>query len=212
MEIKVNNLYKSFKKVTIVNGVNITFSSGKVYGIIGQNGSGKSVFLKLLCGFYVPDSGEIYFDGIKLDAQYTYPKSTRALIENPDFIPELTGFQNLKLLASIQKTIDDEQILDAMKIVNIYNEKDKKFGNYSLGMKQKLGLAQVIMENPDVMFFDEPLNGIEEDTAQEFRKYIQKIKKDKIIIVASHIRDDIEYLCDEVYKFQNGQLVKDEEK
>ncbi len=213
MKIEVKNLSKSFNGKDIIHNVNIIFESGKVYGLIGQNGSGKSVFLKLLCGFYFPTEGKIFYDNKDFNAEKSFPPSVRALIESPDFIPELTGFENLKLLASIQNKIIDEDIMKAMQIVNILEAKNKKYGKYSLGMKQKLGLAQVIMENPQVLLFDEPLNGIEDETAKKFRDYLrEEKKKGKLIIVASHIKEDIQYLCDEVYKFENGKLEKYDEK
>ena len=125
----------------------------------------------------------------------------------------MTGFENLKILADIEKKITDEDILKAMDIVNIKTEKDKKFGKYSLGMKQKLGLAEVIMENPDIMIFDEPLNGIDDETAKKFRDFLrEEKKKNKIIIIASHIKEDLNYLCDTVYRFNDGKLLTENEK
>lgn len=213
MRIVIKNLTKKFKENTIIDNINISFESGKIYGLIGKNGSGKSLFLKLLCGFYFPTSGTISYNNIILDSRKSYPPSTRALIEHPDFIPDLTGFQNLKLLAEIENKIDDAKILNAMEIVNIKEEKDKKYAKYSLGMKQKLGLAQVIMEDPEVMIFDEPLNGIDDETAKKFRDFLRKEKqKEKLIIIASHIKEDINYLCDTVYKFENGKVKSDETK
>lgn len=211
MKITVNNLTKEFKQITVVNNVSASFESGKIYGLIGRNGSGKSVFLKMLCGFYVPTSGEILFDGVDYIKENGFPKNTRAMIEKPDFIPDLTGFENLKLLASIQNKIGDEEIIKALEEVNLINDKDKKFSKYSLGMKQKLGIAQVIMENPDVMIFDEPFNGIEEETVIKLRNTLKKYASEgKLIIIASHIKEDIETLIDCVYKFDNG-IVKMEE-
>ena len=213
MKIVIKNLTKKFKENTVIDDVNISFESGKIYGLIGKNGSGKSLFLKLLCGFYFPTSGTISYNNIILDSRKSYPPSTRALIEHPDFIPNLTGFQNLKLLAEIENKSDDTKILNAMEIVNIKEEKDKKYAKYSLGMKQKLGLAQVIMEDPEVMIFDEPLNGIDDETAKKFRDFLRKEKqKEKLIIIASHIKEDINYLCDTVYKFENGKVKSDDTK
>ncbi len=211
MKITVNNLTKKFKDIVVVNDVNVTFESGKIYGLIGRNGSGKSVFLKMLCGFYIPTSGQILFDGIDYIKENGFPKNTRAMIEKPEFIPDLTGFENLKLLASIQNKISDVEIIKSLEEVNLISEKDKKFSKYSLGMKQKLGIAQVIMENPDVMIFDEPFNGIEEETVIKLRKTFKKYASEgKLIIIASHIKEDVETLIDCVYKFDNG-IVKIEE-
>ena len=207
MIIKVENINKNFKNVEILKNINVQFKSGKIYGIIGRNGSGKSVFLKLLCGFYKATSGQILFDDINIVENDLFAPNTRALIEKPNFLPELSGLENLKLLASIQNKISDDDILDVLKRVNVFLEKDKKYSKYSLGTKQKLGIAQVLMEDPDVMIFDEPLNGIENDTAKKIRRILQEEKaKGKIIIIASHIKEDIEGLADEVYELDNGFL------
>ena len=202
MEIIVKELSKKFKKVTILENINMKFESGKIYGIVGRNGSGKSVFLKILCSFYKPTTGEILFDNINNN----FPPSVRALIENPTFFPDLTGFENLKLLSSIQNKIGDEEIIKTLDQVNLLSEKDKKYSEYSLGMKQKLGIAQVLMENPDVMIFDELFNGIEEKTVEKIRNILLELKnQNKIIIVTSHIKEDIDVLSDEVYKFDCGR-------
>lgn len=208
MKIEVKNVTKEFKNIAVVNNVNCVFETGKIYGIVGRNGSGKSVFLKMLCAFYIPNSGEILQDKINYIKQNSFPKDTRALIERPDFVPELTGFENLKLLASIQNKITDEDINNTLKKVCLFEEKDKKFGNYSLGMKQKLGIAQVLMENPHFIILDEPFNGIEESTVIKIKKLLKEIKKDKIIIITSHIKDDIYELADVIYKFDCGIMEK----
>ena len=158
--------------------------------------------LKLLCAFYTPTTGEILFDEKNIIRNKEFPPSTRCLIEKPNFLSDLTGYENLKLLADIQKVIGDNEINDSLK-------KDKKYHKYSLGMKQKLGIAQVIMENPNIMILDEPFNGVEEETVHKLRKLlIEEKKKGKIIIIATHIKDDIKELADVVYKFDNGIVTK----
>ncbi len=213
MKIEVKNLSKKFKKVIVVKDINITFKSGNIYGIIGRNGSGKSVFLKMLCAFYIPTTGTILQDGYDYIKNNEFPISTRALIEGPDFIPDLSGLENLKLLASIQNKIGEKEILETLKQVNLYEEKDKKYSEYSLGMKQKLGIAQVLMEDPQVMILDEPFNGIEDSSVKDIKKILKDLKKkDKIIIMTSHIKEDIEELSDVIYKFDGGSLkLKDAE-
>ncbi|MGM9875189.1 MAG: ATP-binding cassette domain-containing protein [Bacilli bacterium] len=207
MEIIVKDLSKKFKKVTILENINMKFESGKIYGIVGRNGSGKSVFLKILCSFYKPTTGEILFDNVNYNSNNNFPPSVRALIENPTFFPDLTGFENLKLLSSIQNKIGDEEIIKTLDQVNLLSEKDKKYSEYSLGMKQKLGIAQVLMENPNVMIFDELFNGIEEKTVEKIRNILLELKnQNKIIIVTSHIKEDIDVLSDEVYKFDCGRV------
>ncbi len=207
MKIEFKNVNKKFKKISILENVNLKFENGKIYGLIGRNGSGKSVFLKLLCGFYEPTEGQIYFDGIDLKKNGLFPPSTRSLIEKPNFLPYLTGLENLKLLANIQKKISDKKIIEVLNKVNLTNDINKKYCEYSLGMKQKLGIAQVLMEDPEVMVLDEPFNGIEEETSKKIRKIlIEEKKKNKIIIIASHIREDIEELADVVFKVDNGKI------
>lgn len=209
MKIEIKNVTKKFKNNIVLNDINLTFESGHIYGLIGRNGSGKSVLLKMICAFYEPTSGEILFDGVNVIKNHDFPKDTRALIENPSFLGDLTGYENLKILADIQKKIGEKEILDSLEIVNLKEEKDKKYSEYSLGMKQKLGLAQVFMEDPKIMILDEPFNGVENKTAEKLRDYLkEEKKKDKIIIIATHIKDDIEKLADEVYEFDAGNIIK----
>lgn len=207
MEIIVKDLSKKFKKVTVLENINVKFESGKIYGIVGRNGSGKSVFLKILCSFYKPTTGEVLYDNVNYNSNNSFPPSVRALIEKPTFFPDLTGYENLKLLASIQNKIGDTEINKTLELVNLTTEKDKKYSEYSLGTKQKLAIAQVLMENPDVMIFDELFNGIEESTVEKIRNILLELKsQNKLIIVTSHIKEDIDVLSDEVYKFDNGAL------
>ena len=207
--IEVKNVSKSFKGVSVLNHVNLKFQSGKIYSLVGSNGSGKSVLLKLLCGFYEPTEGEILQDGVNYIKEKKFPMSTRCLIEKPCFLPELSGFKNLKLLASIQNKISDQDILDALETVHLTKDKDKKYGKYSLGMKQKLGIAQVLMEDPTVFILDEPFNGIEKESTKRLRKTLKELaKKDKIIIIASHMEDDINGFADEIYEFNDGSVAK----
>ncbi|MDD2434877.1 MAG: ABC transporter ATP-binding protein [Bacilli bacterium] len=206
MKIEVRNVSKSFKNIDVLRNINITLEQGKIYGLIGRNGSGKSVFLKMLCAFYEPTSGEILYDGINIIKEKKFPPNTRALIEKPSFIPDISGYENLELLASIQDIIGRSEIIDALEKTNLLSEKDKKYSDYSLGMKQKLGIAQVIMENPNIMILDEPFNGIEEKTAIKLRKFLKEEKTNKIIIIASHIKDDIEGLADIIYTFDDGTI------
>lgn len=209
MKIEVKEVTKSFKKNVVLNDINVSFEGGNIYGLIGRNGSGKSVFLKLLCGFYKPDCGEILYDNIDIVKNNLFPINTRALIENPSFLPTMTGYENLKLLASIQNKIGDKEINDTLNRLNLLSEKNKKYNTYSLGTKQKLGIAQVLMEDPNVMIFDEPLNGVENETAEIIRNILKEEKeKGKLIIVASHIKEDIDVLADIIYEFDGGKIIK----
>ena len=208
MKIKIENLTKEFKDSLILNDINLEFQEGKVYGLVGPNGSGKSVLLKIICAFYMPTKGKVLIDGVNYNDGNNFPPNLRALIDKPSFIPDLSGFENLKLLANIQNLINDDDIINTLKIVNLYEEKDKKFYKYSMGMKQKLGIASVLMEDPKIMILDEPFNGIDDKSKSKLFEYLAKIKKNKIIIISSHIVEEIQKVCDEVYYFENGTCVK----
>lgn len=213
MKIEVKNVTKKFKDNVILENVNLVFESGKIYGLIGRNGSGKSIFLKILCGFYEPSNGQILYNDEDIIKEEKYPPSTRALIEKPNFIPDLTGKQNLLLLASIQNIIGEKEIDESMKILELTPNDKKKYYKYSLGMKQKLGIAQVLMENPNVIILDEPFNGLDDDSVTILRKILLKEKKKgKIIILATHIKEDIEQLCDIVYKIDDGKITSVDKK
>lgn len=207
MKVVLKNVSKKYKKNTILENINIEFESGNVYGFVGRNGSGKTVLLKMICGFINPTEGEISFDGKVLNKDIKIPPNTRCLIENPSFIPMMSGYDNLKLLADITKKIGKEEIIKSLKDVNLYDEKDKSYYKYSLGMKQKLGIAQAIMEDPDILVLDEPFNGIEDKSIEKIRNILLEYKKQgKIIIIASHIKEDMDILADYVYEVKNGTI------
>lgn len=207
MKIEIKNLSKSFKNTQIIKKTTLEFKSGNIYGIIGKNGSGKSVFFKMLCGFYKPTTGTITYDNKNYSKNNEFPNCVRALIEKPSFLPNLTGYENLELLASIQNKISKEDILQILENVNLLEEKDKLYSEYSLGMKQKLGIAQAIMEKTDVIILDEPFNGIEEKSVEKIKKLIKELKKEgKLIFISSHIKEDINSLADKIYMIDNGEI------
>ncbi len=209
MKITLENVGKSFKKIEILRDVNLEFSDGKIYGIVGPNGSGKSVLLKMICGFYETSSGKILFDGEDQIKKYGFPQDMRVMIENPVFLSDLSGFDNLKLLANIQNKIDDDKIVETMKLVGLDSYEKKKYSKYSLGMKQKLNIAQVLMEDPKIMILDEPFNALDENSAKNIRDvFIEEKKKGKIILLATHIKEDINTLCDEIYKVEDCTVKK----
>lgn len=213
MKIKINNLSKKFKNNFVLKNVNLTFESGNIYGLYGRNGSGKSVFMKLLCGFYLPSSGEILYNKINYNDMGQLPDNLGALIEKPSFFPDLTGYENLKLLSDIQKKIDLKDIDKTLKLVNLYSEKDKKYKEYSLGMKQKLGIAQAIMENQKIILLDEPFNGVDKKTVDKLINYFLTEKdNDKLIIISTHIKEDLERLTDKIYYFDGGTIIDNENK
>ena len=209
MKLEIKNLTKKFKEIKVLDDVSLTLESGKIYGLVGRNGSGKSVLLKIICGFYYPTSGEVLLDGNNYIDKNEFPLNTRALIEKPNFLPDLTGYENLELLASIQNKIGKREILDILNKVHLKNEMNKKYGKYSLGMKQKLGIAQVLMEDPDFILLDEPFNGVEDSTVDEIRKLLlEEKKKGKLILIVTHIKEDINELCDVLYRINDGKVME----
>ena len=211
MKIEIKNVSKSFKGIEVLKDISMTLESGHIYGFIGHNGSGKTVLLKLICAFLEPSTGEILFDGKNVIKNNEYPPSTRALIERPTFISELSGKENLELLANIQKKIGEKEIEETLEKVGLKEAKNKLYYKYSLGMKQKLGIAQVLKKNPDVLILDEPFNGLDEESAKNIRNILLEEKqKGKLIILATHIKEDMVVLCDEMYKFNDGVVTKEE--
>lgn len=207
MKIEVKNINKNFKKNMILKNINMEFESGNIYGLNGRNGAGKSVFLKILCGLYKATSGKILYNGKIYNSDNLYQLNMRALIEKPNFFPELTGYENLVLLAKIQGKIGKKEIEESLKKVNLFEEKDKKYSEYSLGMKQKLGIAQVLMENPDIIILDEPFNGIETSSVKKISELLKvEKKKGKLIIISTHIKEDLKNLSDKIYFFDNGTI------
>lgn len=212
MKIEFKNVSKKFDKTVVIKNTNIIFNSGNIYGLYGRNGSGKSVLMKMICGFYIPTKGEILYDNVNLNLKNEYPDSLRAVIEKPTFFPDLTGYENLKILAEIQNKISDREILESLEIVNLLDEKDKKYSKYSIGMKQKLSIAQAIMENPKILILDEPFNGIEDKTVKKIINYLKELKKeDKLIIFSTHIKEDLNELVDIVYNIDDGIIKNDKE-
>lgn len=203
--IKVENICKKIKNNEIIKNISYQFDCGKIYGLYGRNGSGKTVFLKLLSGFYKLDSGSVLYDGVSY-SKNNVCKDVRVLIDGPSFYGDLSGYDNLKLLADINKKISNKEIEDILKVVNLYDEKDKKYSKYSLGMKQKLGIAQALMENTKYIFLDELFNGVEEATVTKLIDYIKSIKEDKVIIISTHIKEDLDNISDVIIKIEDGKI------
>lgn len=211
MIIDIKNINKSFQGNMVLKNVTMHLESGNIYGFSGRNGSGKSVLLKVLTGLYLADSGSIFINNKEIDFRQEFLKKIGALIEGPKFFTNLTGLENLKFLSSIKGEISEKEILNAMETVQLISEKDKKYNKYSLGMKQKLGIAAAIMENPDILILDEPFNGIEEGTVLKIKNYLKEIKKNKIIILSTHIKEDLEELSDYIYYFDAGCVLVEKE-
>lgn len=207
--ITVNNVTLQIKKYTILKNISITFDTGKIHGIIGRNGSGKTMLMKCICGFIHPSSGEIIVSDKKIGVDCDFPENIGVIIETPEFIPYYSGFKNLKLLADIKHKIGDKEICDSMEQVGLNPKMKRSVKKYSLGMRQRLGLAQAIMENPDLLILDEPMNGLDKDGVKDMREYLLNLKEQgKTILIASHSAEDIEVLCDTVCEMDKGVLTE----
>ena len=204
--VKLRNVTKRFKETTAVEGVTVSFETGKIYGIIGRNGSGKTVLFKCICGLLAVTDGEINVLGQNVGDGLHVPKGVGAIIENPGFLPNASGYRNLYYLASLSGKTDREKIRDTISLVGLDPDSKKYVGNYSLGMRQRLGLAQAIMEDPELLILDEPMNGLDNQGVQDMRTLLKELRaKGKTIILASHSQEDIAVLCDTVYQMDAGR-------
>lgn len=208
-EIIVDHVSLQIKNAKLLSDVNLTLHSGMVYGLRGRNGSGKTVLMKCICGFMRPTEGKITVNGKVLHKDMDFLPSAGIIIEEPGFFPNYSGFKNLKILAGIQNRISDNKIREMMEMVGLDSKMKKPVGKYSLGMRQRLGIAQAMMEDPEILILDEPTNGLDEDGVEWFRQFILEQKeKGKLILLASHSKEDIEMLSDEVYYMEKGVLRK----
>lgn len=207
--ISIENLNKQFKNQLVLNNINVKFSNGHIYGIIGRNGSGKTVLLKCICGFLKPTTGVISVNHKIVGKDIDFPENLGFIIETPGFLLNYSGYKNLKYLASIRKKIDGNEIKESMSLVGLDSADKKHVGKYSMGMRQRLGIAQAIMEKPDILVLDEPMNALDKNGVEEMRRLFLKMKSEgKLILLTSHNREDIEILCDEVYEMEEGILNK----
>lgn len=205
--IRVEHLSKSFGEETVVKDVDRDFEAGKIHGIVGNNGSGKTVLMKCICGFMIPSAGRVLVDGKEIGKDVDFPENTGIIIETPGFLPGLSGVKNLGLLASLQKKIDKEQIKETIRRVGLDPDSKKPVGKYSLGMRQRLGLAQAIMEDPKLLILDEPMNGLDKHGVEDMRKLIAGLRDEgKTIILASHNQMDIDMLCDTICEMDDGVM------
>ena len=207
-EIKIEDLSKQIKGALILDKVSITLTSGKIYGLRGKNGSGKTMLMRAMAGLLIPDAGFVLINGKTLHKDISFPESIGILIENPSFLPQYTGFKNLKLLAGLTGGISDEDIKTALDRVGLDPEDKRTYRKYSLGMKQKLGIANAIMGEPDIIILDEPINALDEESVKKIKKVLLEIRdKDKLIIIACHDREELEYLSDIIYEIKDGSIV-----
>ena len=205
--IEVQNVVKRFRDQVFLKNVSISFEKGKIHGIVGRNGSGKTVLFKCICGLMHPEEGVILVNGKRVGRDVDMPEDIGAIIEAPGFLPNYSGYKNLRFLANIRRKIGKEEILNVLKTVGLDPESRKHVGKYSLGMRQRLGIAQAIMEDPEILILDEPMNGLDNAGVQDIRALLLELKaQGKTILLASHNHEDIAALCDTVHEMDGGVL------
>lgn len=209
--IRIESAGKRFKDVWVFRNVSVSFYPGKIYGLIGRNGSGKTMLMKCVSGLSHISEGAIYVNDQQVGVTIDVPESIGGIIEVPGFLPNLSGFANLKYLARLKNRIDDKTIKENIHAVGLDPESKKHVGKYSLGMRQRLGIAQALMEDPDILLLDEPMNGLDSQGIQNVKALLRKLRAEgKTIILASHYAEDVDELCDTVFRLEAGVLSKDD--
>lgn len=210
--IQLQNVTKRIKENTVLDNVSYTFKSGFVYGLYGQNGSGKTMLLRAISGLINLDSGSIFIDGEKLHDKIEFPPETGIVIENMELLPECSAKRNLQMLAKIKNIADEKDIIFSLERVGLDPDSDKKVKKFSLGMKQRLNIAQAIFENQKIILLDEPTNALDEDAVQLIYKIIREEKSRRAtIIVATHHKEDLKEVCDVILKIAEGKIVEENE-
>lgn len=205
----LRDVEKKFGNVIAIHSVSLEFERGKIIGLIGCNGSGKTVLMKMICGLMRPTRGTIEVMGNPVTLNTRSKTAIGAIIETPGFIPEYTGYRNLKFLAGIKNRANNDDIMQAIENVGLHKEANKRVSQYSLGMRQRLGIAQAIMEHPEIIILDEPMNGLDRHGVADMRVMFRKLRDEgRTIILASHNALDIDALCDDVYGIENGYISK----
>lgn len=209
--ITISGLCKEIAGTPILHDINLSMTPGKIYGLRGKNGCGKTMLLRSICGLIAPTKGTITIDDKILHKDIAIPKSIGALIENPAFLDEYTGQQNLQILAELGGIRSKEVVINALERVGLTEDCSKLYRKYSLGMKQKLGIANAIMNEPDIIILDEPINALDEDSVGVIRNSLFELRdKGSLIIVACHDREELDYLSDEIYVMAHGEIIRKE--
>lgn len=207
--INVNNITKKFHDNTVLKNVSLKIEKGTVTGLIGRNGSGKTVLMKCILGLVSPTSGSVSVREKTVGKDIDIPENVGVIIETPGFLPNFSAYNNLMQLARIRRKIGKTEVRAAIKRVGLNPDDKKHVGKFSLGMRQRLGLAQAIMEEPDILILDEPLNGLDKEGAADIREFLLGLKtQGKTLLIASHSAEDIETMCDTVYEMDKGKISK----
>lgn len=207
--IQINQVVKRFRSFAALDHITISFEQGKIHGIIGRNGSGKTVLFKCICGFMYPEEGEILVGGKRIGKDCSIAENVGIIIENPGFLPNYSGYKNLLFLAGLSQEVRKERIREVLRLVGLDQAGNKHVSKYSMGMRQRLGIAQAIMEDPSILILDEPMNGLDNQGVEDMRKLFLKLKEEgKTILIASHNKEDIAALCDTVIEMDHGKIIE----
>ncbi|MCF0132105.1 MAG: ATP-binding cassette domain-containing protein [Pseudobutyrivibrio sp.] len=202
----IENVTKYFKNEKVLDNINLKLESGLIYGIVGKNGAGKTVLFKIIAGFLKPSAGKVMVEGKQIGVDVDFPESIGLIIETPGFLSQYNAYKNLQYLADIKNKISKEDVKNAIRMVGLDPESNKKVGKFSLGMRQRLGIAQAIMENPNLIILDEPMNGLDKNGIADVKKLLLELKSQgKTILMASHYAEDME-ICDKIYEMDGGIL------
>ncbi len=205
--LEIKGLTKKFKKRTVLRDINLSLEFGNIYGFIGANGSGKSVFFKTICGFLKPDKGTVTVNGKTIGKEIDFLPSLGVVIEKPGFIENYNQFENLKYLAQINNVIDDKKIIEVLHRVGLDTNNKEKVKTFSLGMRQRLAIAQAIMEDQKIIILDEPFNGLDKNGCNQIKNLLMELKSpDRLILLTSHIEGDIDSLSDYIFEFSDGKI------
>ena len=208
MQVELRHLTKKIKDVTVLADISYTFQGGCIYGLSGKNGCGKTMMMRSIAGLIYPSSGSVLIDGKELGKDISFPESLGLLIENPAFLASYTGFENLRILAKVQGDVSDEEIRNTLQKVGLDPEDKRKYYKYSLGMRQRLGIAAAIMGEPKVILLDEPINAIDADGVKEIRDVVRGlVHEDRVIIIACHDKEEMDYMADTVIQMSEGHIV-----
>ena len=209
MEINISNVNKNIKGVEILRDVSLKMVGGKIYGIQGVNGSGKTMLMRAICGLIRTDNGEIKINDKIIGKDLEFPESVGVLIEKPGLIDNYTAMQNLKLLADIRKKTTDQELREFLIKLKLDPDDKRKVKKFSLGMRQKVGIAQAFIDNPDLLILDEPFNALDSESVDILKTLLKEyINEDRIIILSCHSREILEEVCDEIFKMEEGKIVE----
>lgn len=205
--IRICNVQKRFKQETVIDNVSLEIEKGAICGFVGPNGSGKTMLFKMIAGIIRPDAGQIFVDHKEIGKEIDFPAKMGLMIETPGFLKQYNGFQNLKYLARIRNQISDQEIREAMEEFGLKPDDRKRVGKYSLGMKQRLGIVQAIMEKPELLILDEPMNSLDEANVEILRRKLKELSSGGVtVLLSSHHKEDIELLCEKVYEMKEGKI------